>query len=173
MEGLIELLHTEAQLAGGSAPAPDPVGNAVFLVHGHDEASLHASARFLEQLRLPFTILREQPNEGRTLIEKFIDYSDVGYAIVLLTPDDRAGPVSVPPEGQMPRARQNVVLELGFFLGKLGRKRVCALYREGVEIPSDYSGVLFVKLDEAGAWRLELAREMKAAGLLVDMNLAL
>jgi len=64
------------------------------------------------------------------------------------------------------------MLELGFFLGRLGRKRVCALYQEGVEIPSDYSGVLFVPLDARGAWRLGLARELKAAGLDIDLNKA-
>ena len=71
------------------------------------------------------------------------------------------------------RARQNVVFELGYFIGRLGRNRVCALYAEGVEIPSDYSGVVYTKLDASGAWRLELAKELKAAGLPVDMNLAL
>jgi predicted nucleotide-binding protein len=70
------------------------------------------------------------------------------------------------------RARQNVILELGFFLGKLGRKRVCALYQHNVEIPSDYAGVLFVPIDSGGAWRLPLARELKAAGLDIDMNRA-
>lgn len=78
-----------------------------------------------------------------------------------------------PTEEQRPRARQNVVFELGYFIGRLGRNRVCALYREGVEIPSDYSGVLYIKLDEAGGWRLALAKEMKAAELPVDMNRAL
>jgi len=79
---------------------------------------------------------------------------------------------SAPIEEQQLRARQNVILELGYFLGKLGRSRVCALYSKGVEVPSDYSGVLFVPLDESGGWRLTLARELKAAGFAVDMNRA-
>ena len=88
---------------------------------------------------------------------------------MLLTPDDVGGP-NVSSGGSLkPRARQNVVFELGYFIGRLGRNRVCALYAEGVEIPSDYSDVLYTKLDASGAWRLEL----KAAGLPVDMNLAL
>lgn len=74
---------------------------------------------------------------------------------------------------QKKRARQNVILELGFFLGKLGRKRVCALYEEGVEIPSDYDGVIFVPLDKNGAWHLSLAKELKAAGLSIDLNKAI
>ena len=68
------------------------------------------------------------------------------------------------------RPRQNVIFELGYFVAKLGRKKVCALYEEGVEIPSDYKGVIFVSLDAGGAWRLTLAQEMKGAGLEVDMN---
>jgi predicted nucleotide-binding protein len=175
LEGLVELLSTEIQLSAGHAPyvAAIVAGHRVFLVHGHDQAVLHEVARFLERLEQNVIILREQPNQGRTIVEKFENYADVGFAIVLLTPDDRGGPMAAPYDGQQPRARQNVILELGYFLGRLGRNRVCALYREGVEIPSDYSGVLYVKLDDAGAWRLALAKEMKAAELPVDMNLAL
>lgn len=130
-------------------------------------------ARFLERLEQDVIILREQPNQGRTIIEKFEDYSDVGFAVVLLTPDDRGGPASAGFDEQHYRARQNVILELGYFLGRSGRSRVCALYREGVEIPSDYSGILYVKLDADGGWRLRLAKELNATGLPVDMNKAL
>jgi len=152
---------------------PNAAGHRIFVVHGHDEAVLHDVARFLERLGQDLIILREQPNQGRTVIEKFENYADVGFAVVLLTADDRGGPVVTPHDTQRPRARQNVILELGYFIGRLGRNRVCALYREGVEIPSDYAGVLYIKIDDAGAWRLALAREMKAAGLSVDMNQAL
>lgn len=175
LEGLVELLATEMQLAIGEAPhlAAPSKGQRVFVVHGHDEAVLHEVARFLERLEQDVVILREQANQGRTIIEKFEDFADVGFAIVLLTPDDRGGPMATPYEQQRARARQNVILELGYFLGRLGRNRVCALYRENVEIPSDYSGVLYVRLDDAGGWRLALAKEMKAAELSVDMNRAL
>ncbi len=145
----------------------------VFLAHGHDEEFLQTTARFLEQLNLKIIILREQPNQGRTIIEKIVDYSDVGFAVVLLTPDDEGRSISSQSEKLRPRARQNVILELGFFLGTLGRKKVCALYSKDVEIPSDYAGVLFVELDASGAWKSKLVREIKAAGLDVDMNLAL
>ena len=101
------------------------------------------------------------------------DYADVGFAVVLLTNDDQGGPSDLPFEEQKLRARQNVIFELGYFIGRLGRNRVCALYAPGVEIPSDYSGVLYIQLDEQGGWRLALAKEMKASGLPVDMNLAL
>lgn len=177
IEGLIEVLETEVAPASRSevrSSQPTAAGrNHAFLVHGHNEAALHEVARFLQQLGLKITVLREQPNQGRTIIEKFVDLaSDVGFAVVLLTPDDRGGPMSATFDEQRPRARQNVILELGFFLGILGRKHVCALYGEGVEIPSDYQGVLFVPLDAHGAWKLLLAREMKAAGLEVDLNRA-
>ena len=142
----------------------------IFLVHGHDEGTCEAVARFLEKLELEPLILHEQPNKGRTIIEKFVDHSDVPFAIVLLTADDRGGQISEAFETQKPRARQNVIFELGFFLGKLGRDKVCALYEEGVEIPSDYRGVLFVKLDRSDSWKVELAREMKSIGLPIDMN---
>lgn len=148
----------------------EPHGHRIFFVHGHDEGALHEIARFLERLDQQVIVLREQPNQGRTIIEKFEDYSDVGFAVVLLTPDDRGGADGAEPRW---RARQNVILELGYFLGRLGRKRVCALYRGDVEIPSDYSGVLYVPIDGAGGWRLQLARELKAAGLPVDMNRAM
>lgn len=144
--------------------------NRVFLVHGHDEAVIHETARFLGKLMLDVKILREQPNSGRTIIEKFIDHSDVAYAVVLLTGDDRGGKANDKFEDQKLRARQNVILELGFFLGKLERKRVCVLYQDGVDIPSDYNGVLFIPLDKNGAWRFQLARELKVAGLNIDMN---
>ncbi len=118
-------------------------------------------------------MLREQANEGRTIVEKFEAYSDVGFAVVLLTDDDLGGAKTVAPSNYSARARQNVIFELGFFNGRLGRKRVCALYRPGVEIPSDYAGVLYIALDDAGAWKLQLAKELRAAGFSVDMNDAL
>ncbi|HVZ70745.1 MAG TPA: nucleotide-binding protein [Polyangia bacterium] len=176
LRGLVELLRTESQLqdTGVSAAGkmPSPTGHRVFLVHGHDEAALHETARFLSKLEQSVLILREQPNKGQTIVEKFEEYSDVGFAVVLLTPDDRGSTVANPDQVR-PRARQNVIFELGYFIGRLGRNRVCALYRQGVEIPSDYAGVLYVEMDDRGGWKLELAKELKAANLPVDMNKAL
>lgn len=142
----------------------------VFVVHGRNEAYRQAVARFLEKLKLEPIILHEQANEGRTVIKKFEDHADVAYAVVLLTADDRGGLKSAAPEEQKDRARQNVILELGFFLGRLGRSRVCPLYEEGVELPSDYAGVLFVKLDQGEGWKWKLAKELQSAGLPIDMN---
>jgi predicted nucleotide-binding protein len=146
----------------------------VFLVHGQNDAVREKTARFLEHLDLGLVILQEQADKGRTVIEKFLDHSsEVGFAVVLLTADDRGGPRDGKYEDQRFRARQNVWLELGFFIGKLGRQHVCALCEEGVEIPSDYHGVLFVPLDKEGAWQLKLAREIKTAGIPIDLNKAM
>jgi predicted nucleotide-binding protein len=141
-----------------------------FVVHGRDEAALHEVACFVDRLGIEPVVLRELPSGGRTIIEKFEDLSEVDCAVVLLTPDDRGGLATDSFELQRPRARQNVLLELGFFLGRLGRGRVCVLYRPSVEIPSDYGGVLFVELDDKGAWKLPLAGELREAGLEIDLD---
>ena len=145
------------------------VSRRVFVVHGHDEEAKQSVARCLEKLELEPIILHEQPSQGRTIIEKFEDYSDVGFAVVLLTPDDM-GAAKDEIDNLRPRARQNVVFELGFFVGKLGRQRVCALHKGEVEIPSDFAGVLWVPMNPGGAWRFTLGREMKAIRLDVDLN---
>lgn len=142
--------------------------NKIFIVHGKNEAVKEASARLLDKLDFQPIILHEQPNSGRTIIEKFEAFSDVGYAIVLLTPDDVGGLAATPSE-LSPRARQNVVFELGYFIGKLGRHRVCALY-SGVELPSDFSGVVYIEIDNHDSWKFQLAKELKAAGYSVDLN---
>lgn len=172
---LIELLETEASLHRDHVVSK-PVarhGHKIFLVHGHNDHALQETARFLEKLCQEVIVLREQPNNGMTIVEKFEDYADVGFAIVLLTADDLGGSKSSDPNKYEPRARQNVVFELGYFNGRIGRSRVCALYEPGVEIPSDYAGVLYIEYDDRGAWRLKLAKELRAAGLGVDMNDAL
>ena len=94
--------------------------------------------------------------------------SDVGFAIVLLTPDDVGRALLEVIE--KPRARQNVILELGFFIGKLGRERVCALKTAELEIPSDFGGVVYTEMDKHEAWKMNLAKELKAAGYYIDMN---
>ena len=142
----------------------------MFVVHGHNDFLREQVARFLEKLGLQPVILREQPNQGRTIIEKFTEYAEVAFALILLTGDDVGGPKNVTADDLRARARQNVILELGYFLGRLGRKHVCALLEPGVEVPSDYSGVVFIELDGAGAWRMLVAKELYAAGLPIDMN---
>jgi predicted nucleotide-binding protein len=141
----------------------------VFVVHGHDEAALQSIARFLEQLKLTPIVLREQPDRGRATIEKFEEHAGrVGFAVVLLTPDDLAG--SPATSAQSARARQNVIFELGYFSGSLGRGRACLLRKGDVEIPSDLYGVIYTDMDAFDGWKLKLARELNAAGLPVDMT---
>ncbi len=148
--------------------APEIDRNSVFVVHGHDQAR-ESVARLLERLGLKPIILHEQPDRGRTIIEKFESYAAVGFAVVLLTPDDVGGTAD-DPEELKPRARQNVIFELGFFVAALGRRRVCALYKGDVELPTDFAGVVYTPMDPADGWQLKLARELKHAGLDVDLN---
>ena len=110
---------------------------------------------------------------GRTIVEKLEHYANVDFAVVLLTPDDVGSNRASSPAELQPRARQNVILELGFFVGRLGRQHVCALYKGPLDLPSDYLGVGYVAFDDAGGWRLQLAKELRSAGFVVDMNLAL
>ena len=146
--------------------------NKVFVIHGQDKSTRETVARFLEKLKLKPVILHEQPNEGRTIIEKFEDYADVTFAVVLLTPDDM-GALKEQRSNLKYRARQNVVFEFGYFIGKLGRERVCALSNRDVEKPSDCDGILYVPLDNEDGWKMQLLRELKAAGFAVDANQAL
>ena len=143
----------------------------VFVVHGRDDGTRNTVARFLESLELEVVILQEQASEGRTIIEKFEDHSGVGFAVVLCTPDD-VGALATEPDKLNPRPRQNVILELGYFWGKLGRNKVCALLDGDMEMPSDYDGVLYIPMDASEGWKLALAREMKAAGMTIDLNQA-
>jgi predicted nucleotide-binding protein len=141
----------------------------VFVVHGHDELAKESVARLINCVGLRAVILHEQANLNRTIIEKLELHSSVYFAVVILTPDDVGWPASDSSKAQS-RARQNVIFELGYFIGKLGREKVCALYKGDVELPSDFHGVLYLPMDSEGAWRLKLAKEIKAAGLDVQLN---
>lgn len=142
----------------------------IFIVHGHDEGARESVARFLEKIGFEPIILHEQANRGRTVIEKVEAHGDVGFAVVLLTPDDEG---CVKGGSIEPRARQNVLLELGYFIGRLGRDHVCALKRGELEIPSDFAGVVWELMDSSGGWKQALARELKAAGHTLDWNLVM
>lgn len=174
LEGLLESLSgeqiepREAAPPGTSRTLAD--AKKVFIVHGHEGEAKEMLARFLARLGLEPIILHEQPNGGATLIEKFEVFSrDVAFAVVLLTPDDVGGKKRTPPQ-LVPRARQNVILELGYFMGKLGRGRVCALYRKDVELPSDYQGVVYVEIDDGGAWKARLAQELIHCKLPIQLE---
>jgi predicted nucleotide-binding protein len=175
LNSCIEQLETEIESSKGSEKIDEPYiskkapSNKIFIVHGHNQGVKEAVARFIEKLDLEAVILHEKPNKGRTIIEKFSDYSDVHFAIVLLTADD-LGKEKNSSEELEPRARQNVIFELGYFIGKLSRSRVCALYEEGVDIPSDYQGVIFIPIDKQERWKSDIVRELLAAGFNVDAN---
>ena len=163
----------EARPTGVRKASTSVVSGKVFVVHGRDEARRESVARYIEKLGLTPVILHEQPNAGRTIIEKFVHFAEVSFAVVLLTADDCGGLADSSRDSYTLRARQNVLFELGFFIAKLGRENVCALYERGVEIPSDYGGVVFIEMDTAEAWQFQLAREMKHAHLPIDINHAI
>jgi predicted nucleotide-binding protein len=170
---LIDMLNEKMEDA---EPDVLPSGHAVkqstrrvFVVHGHDDGLKETVARYLGKLSLDPIILHEKANEGRTIIEKFEAHAEVDFAVVLFTPDDVGFPTGKKDEAKS-RPRQNVILELGFFIGRLGRRNVCVLHKGDMEMLSDIAGVLYVPVDPSGNWQLLLAKELKTAGLEIDMN---
>jgi predicted nucleotide-binding protein len=169
IRGQLELFECEVpDVAATSAPL---IGNKVFIVHGHDGDTKLQVAEFIQKLTGEHpVILHEQPDSGLTIIEKFETHaSEAGFVAVLLTADDIGG--AKDSTNQRPRARQNVVFEFGYFIGKLGRGRVVALYESGVELPSDVMGMLYTEL--SGNWHTKLAKELGAAGIEIDLRKAL
>lgn len=141
----------------------------VFIVHGHDDAAKSEAARFVEKLGFKAIILHEQASLGDTIIEKIEKNSNVGFAIVLYTPCDEGRPKGE--ENQLkPRARQNVVFEHGYLMAKIGRKNVCPLVKGDLETPTDISGIVYTPMDEGGAWKYKVAKEMRDCGYEVDFN---
>ena len=150
----------EAKASGSRASRDAPI----FIVHGSDTLRAESVAHTVASATGRETIiLRDQPNSGRTLIEKFEDHaSEVAYAIIVLTADDegsRAGEAAT-----RARGRQNVIFEMGYFYGLIGRDRVSVLLRPGVEKPSDVDGIAYITFDEDRAWKTDLLRELKHAG---------
>jgi predicted nucleotide-binding protein len=133
------------------------------VVHGQNEDARNAVVSFLGDIGLEGIVLHDQPNMGRHLLTKFIEEAElVTFAIVLMTDDD----VGSRKDGTLaPRARQNVILELGYFLSHLGQPRVCALITPGLETPSDFDGIVYIRMSDDGRWQAELSRELKAAGM--------
>ena len=147
----------------------------VFIIHGHDRLMKAEVLGLMQTLGLTPVVLRDQPKRGRTIIEAIDHYSDVSSAIVLLSPDDIGYSRSDQPYDAKPRARQNVLFELGFFLGRLGRANVMVVHNKepDFEMPSDYDGVIFIPYDpedEVGAWKIDVIRELQDIGFEVDAN---
>ena len=163
--------ETEVDLVAVESTNQSANQHDVFVIHGRDNEIKETVARFLGGLHLNPIILHEQPSQGRTIIEKFEDHAHAAFAVALLTPDD-VGRLESEGAELKRRARQNVIFEFGYFVGRIGRERVCAIIKGDVELPSDYDGVVYVPIEDTG-WKLTLVREMKAAGLDIDANLAL
>ncbi|MDO4415288.1 MAG: nucleotide-binding protein, partial [Erysipelotrichaceae bacterium] len=146
------------------------MGNKVFIVHGHDEAAKYEMARTLEKGGFEAVILHEQPDSGLTIIEKIERYADVDFAVVLYTECDLGRAKENDPNDEKYRARQNVVFEHGYLIGKLGRDHVCALVKGNVETPGDISGVVYIPMDSGGAWKTRLGKNMSNIGMQVNLN---
>ncbi len=141
----------------------------VFIGHGHDKAAKEAVTFFIKSLNLRPILLEEQTSTGRTIIDMFEDHSNVAFAVMLLTPDDVGGSQQGAEEVGL-RARQNVILELGYFIGKIGRSKVSILCKEGVEIPSQLHGIRCLRMDSDDGWKRQLAQEMRGVGMNIDLN---
>ena len=150
-----------------------PRSNKIFVVHGHDHHARSEIEIFLRDIGLEPIVLERALNEGSpTIIEKFLKYSDVDYAVVLLTPDDKAISERDRPRGKNweHRARQNVIFELGYFIGRMGAKRVCCVYKEGVTPPSDISNFVWQMYSQhVREIKFELVRELTKAGYAVSI----
>lgn len=163
---LIETIATEVD----TEVAPVTSSNRVFVVHGHDSELRTNVELLITKLGYQPVVLFKEANGGKTIIEKFEDETnDVAFAVVLYTSCDIGADKTNEAE-MKPRARQNVVFEHGYMCAKLGRSRVCAVVENGVEVPGDMSGVVYVQYDDKGMWQMMVAKEMKAAGLNVDLN---
>ncbi|MGH7983062.1 MAG: TIR domain-containing protein [Candidatus Udaeobacter sp.] len=137
--------------------------NTVFVVHGQNQTARDSVVSFLETVGLRGVILHEQASMGRHLLTKFIEEAElITFAVVLMTDDDVG---ALKGAALAPRGRQNVILELGYFLAHLGQRRVCALITPNLETPSDFDGIVYIKMDESGLWKTELRRELRAAGM--------
>ena len=139
----------------------------VFIVHGHDEALKQEVARIVEKQGLEAIILSEQANQGKTIIEKIEENADVDAAICLFTGDDYGRAKGTEAEENKLRARQNVVFEAGYFMGKLGRKNVILIAGPDIELPSDLQGVVYTN---KSMWQTDVLRELKAIGYGIDFN---
>jgi predicted nucleotide-binding protein len=149
---------------------PNRYSRRIFIVHGHDLGLKSEMARFLEQLDLEPVILHEQPDKGATIFSKLqTELGDVGYAFVLLSPDDKG--CSDNEKKARPRARQNVIFEHGMLIGALGPNRVCAVVKGAIEFPSDLHGIIYKRIPWGGSIQaigIELMRELVGAGYPVS-----
>lgn len=161
----IEEMDDDENIAVEKVVMTEQPMNKVFIVHGHDGELKHAVARLVEKQGLKAIILSEQANKSKTIIEKFEENSDVSGAICLFTADDLGRAKSI--LNEQSRARQNVVFETGYFMGKLGRDHVVIIAENGLELPSDMQGIVYT---EKNNWEVEVLKNLKAMGYTIDFN---
>ena len=154
------------------AMSDSDVRRRVFVVCGTDGEMKQAVTNALTKLRLVPVVMCEEPSQGRKIVERFQDYADVGLAVVLLSPDDSVYVKDEPPTKRKLRPRQDVVFELGFLLGKLGKGNVLVFFREcsNFEIPTDFEGIKVTAFDDRDSWKLALIRELTNCGYNVDTD---
>lgn len=163
----------QSQVASREEPQPQSRSKRVFVVHGRDEAAKTSLEVFLHEIGLEPIVLHRQADEGLTIIEKFEKHSDVGYVFVLLTPDEvsyLSAEESKPDADRNKefRARPNVIFEFGYFVGKLGRSRVCCLYSGNVSLPSDVSGMIYKKYEKSiEEVAYGIIKDLKASGYAI------
>lgn len=172
LESLIERLPLiPSSVETSIMPAKQPnltISKKIFIVHGHDSSSRAEVELLIKKIGYEPIVLFKQASGGKTIIEKFEEETEsVVFAIILYTACDYGRDKQESKE--QPRARQNVVFEHGYLSAKLGRSRVCALVEPGIEVPGDLAGVVYIQL--SGTWEYMLAKEMKQAGLEIDLNL--
>jgi predicted nucleotide-binding protein len=149
-----------------TAATKSELSDEIFIVHGRDEAAKETVARVIQRAGLKPIILHEQPNGGKTIIEKFEQHgAAAGFAVIIATPDDvgELAPI-INVSDLKPRARQNVIGEMFWFAGRLGREKVCALIKGTIEMPTDFAGVAYTPMDDHGGWKSKLLQELNAAG---------
>ncbi|MBN2244436.1 MAG: nucleotide-binding protein [Candidatus Aminicenantes bacterium] len=163
-------IQSGVEISAASLEFPEikeELGSDVLIVHGSDEEVKKLAAQFIGRLGLNAVILHEMPDMGRIFVENFEEHREIGFALVLLTHDD-IGDNPIETIELKPRAQQNVIFELGYLIGKLGWKRVCALYKGKVELPAKHDGIFYVEMDKNGAWEKTLTNDMKDSGLEIE-----
>lgn len=169
----LEAIFSAGDSTGFSAPTVMPKNEKtkIFVVHGHDAPALEQLELVLRRLGLDPYILQNNDGESKTLIEALEQqiYKEAAFGIVLLTPDDYGYPKAQSDEDRQPRARQNVILELGMVLASLGRDRMVLLKKGALELPTDVSGVIYLEFNEhVKEVAVKLATRMKGAGIEID-----
>ena len=148
-----------------------PIKRRVFIVHGHNNERLTEVENFVHKANWTPVVLKNVSQSGANLIDELVNHSkNISLAIIIVTGDDVARPKTAPEDPLKDRGRQNVIFEFGFLIHQLGKPKVFVLHDPGVELPSDYNGVIYTRYDPAGAWRTQLAKAIKAAGFNLNLN---